>query len=973
MSSYDVTQVGKPSIKDHPYYAEMTTALLLGFGFLGPELTAAAAIAFHGWLSWEKTTTGSGYIITRPILPLKSAIQDGPLNVHTGLSSSLDVPSSSSDQLDPEIVESEQDGKNCDDVTKQLKAKVSELEEKFLLAQCELQFSQTRLDEQDKSEQKARARAVEVEKKNGALNNLLGNRLAEIRDLKTEMRALQAQTASVPFPFAGRTLRHPQDLQAKFTRCHEFNRGQNLEGLPVEIEQQLLNAKYRGFTLEAEQGDVQYILVDIQEPQSVYCLPLHNQILFTMGGDRPTGYALQPGVTMDDILPEVQDHFRYEVEFGGMFSRCIVRSTKPLVNVEFDYTMHRSDREFPLSMEEHLECQNMTDVQLDTLAPLARHHRKHLGLKASLLIVNKQCSPWAALRACDELPVVDGYAGEHSLVRNGDRNCWDFHVLHISQGERVELLVDDVAAYLAEAQPWHDYEQEFLSDGKWDTHPVIPETYLLSNEHVKELGFIRRLTRQPDGQNWITPICPEWIHLQPKWEASKQRPTELQHPVRDAIDPVHFYREAMNIEVVQNYVPEDEMRDLQVAIDWAQVCFGSESEHNLCHCEYAEPASMCCHCNLKFLKFDGLVEEREQSCQDWLDSLPYEYTGCAQNGEDTYTWAGEKWLNSFLHEYVGCSVSGVCIFEWTGEIAFKNAGTLYTEEHEVSFMGLEATSDAVPSDEEMPLPVGPWTGKSETIKGRYIRGGHLMIDASRIEWVRIFPLTGHYMVRAKVFNKIQRFGMPGKQYKEIDPGWMEFCHQKEALTSKIEHSDVGAVIHTRTLVDKMIIDYSLPFVMEEPVRYDITMGQAYDDFDFQELCHLDENQVAQFLPMFWDGHNDFYDKVGRIETLCPWRFKFFDDNGKATIPAPRTYKVVHPQRPRNPNKPRKQGPKPKTTNGDLNPIATAWESTYARLAKEAPLSSYDQAPSLTSVSSSDRSDSQPSTPEPTFTISGPWK
>lgn len=31
-----------------------------------------------------------------------------------------------------------------------------------------------------------------------------------------------------------------------------------------------------------------------------------------------------------------------------------------------------------------------------------------------------------------------------------------------------------------------------------------------------------------------------------------------------------------------------------------------------------------------------------------------------------------------------------------------------------------------------------------------------MIDASQFEWIRIFPLTVHYMIRAKTINKVQR-------------------------------------------------------------------------------------------------------------------------------------------------------------------------------------------------------------------------
>lgn len=112
--------------------------------------------------------------------------------------------------------------------------------------------------------------------------------------------------------------------------------------------------------------------------------------------------------------------------------------------------MRLNGREFPSNMEQHLQCQNATDMQLDTLTPFARYHRKHLGFKSSLLTVNKQCSPFAALKACKNLPVLDGYAGDH--------NSWEFHVLHMSEGVPVELLVNDVAEYLAETQPWQDGE-----------------------------------------------------------------------------------------------------------------------------------------------------------------------------------------------------------------------------------------------------------------------------------------------------------------------------------------------------------------------------------------------------------------------------------------------------------------------------------------------------------------------------------
>lgn len=152
----------------------------------------------------------------------------------------------------------------------------------------------------------------------------------------------------------------------------------------------------------------------------------------------------------------------------------------------------------------------------------------------------------------------------------------------------------------------------------------------------------------------------------------------------------------------------------------------------------------------------------------------------------------------------------------------------------------------------------------------------------------------------------------------------------------------------------MIIDYSLPFITNQPVRYDITTGEAYDEFDIQELCHLKDSQVSQILSIFRGGKSKCHDKIGQIETLCLWEYKFYDENGKATIliPWPRTYKVVHPH-PRKPNASRKQkseSAQKKTTRKEIG------------------------APSLTPDNSSgDSSDSQPPTPELTSTKSGASK
>lgn len=243
----------------------------------------------------------------------------------------------------------------------------------------------------------------------------------------------------------------------------------------------------------------------------------------------------------------------------------------------------------------------------------------------------------------------------------------------------------------------------------------------------------------------------------------------------------------MNIVSTNVFGEEEEERDLTLA-DGRSFhasgfsAFSNDGSELVCVCEFAQPGYMCLPCSVKFLDVDPRLEERAKTCQNWLNSLSYEYTGCAMNGEDTYNWDGEKWLNSLLHEYVGRPENGGSIFNWKGEIAFECAGTLYLQEHHVSFMGLAATPDAVAPGEDMSLPVGSWTGKSEIIMGRYMQGGHLMIDASRIEWIRIFPLTGHYMICAKTVNKVQRFVVPGEVYKENHPGWEEFCDQKEGLS-----------------------------------------------------------------------------------------------------------------------------------------------------------------------------------------------
>lgn len=161
--------------------------------------------------------------------------------------------------------------------------------------------------------------------------------------------------------------------------------------------------------------------------------------------------------------------------------------------------------------------------------------------------------------------------------------------------------------------------------------------------------------------------------------------------------------------------------------------------------------------------------------------------------------------------------------------------------------------------------------------------------------------------------------------------------------------------------------------MDHPVRYGITMGEAYSDSEFQDFCHLDEKQVGQIMPQFRDGGNDFHDKVGRIETLCPWKYMFYDENGRATIPAAPTYTVSRPQRLRDPDAPREQKPMPKSkdTNVKLAPQETTPKPTWAQVAKQALPPRDRKTPSLTpDDSSEDSSGSNPTTPEPTATLGG---
>lgn len=112
MSSSHRIRTGEPSIKHHPYYAEAATAVLLGFGFLGPELIAAVAIAVHGWFNWEKAATSSAKTHSRPLPLSRPANQDGPQHIHTALATPQDASSHLSLQLELEFTEQEPEEPN---------------------------------------------------------------------------------------------------------------------------------------------------------------------------------------------------------------------------------------------------------------------------------------------------------------------------------------------------------------------------------------------------------------------------------------------------------------------------------------------------------------------------------------------------------------------------------------------------------------------------------------------------------------------------------------------------------------------------------------------------------------------------------------------------------------------------------------------------------------------------------------------
>lgn len=993
MSSSDLIQVAKPSIKDHPCYAEAATTILLGLGFLGPELTAAVAIVVHGWFSWEKPATSLAETQSHP-LPLSTAMNQGctqhiqavpiisreassastllpgleiteqglnkrdehtePLQLHLStfrapkaipiinlpqaslLASAPASPSSRQESLSealPNFVlehqlrasmrlrakraafliswqpqvnqlhrqlslaqsqkhEAEQISVNADIPVRGLESTILERDETILKQDQKSQELMTRLHsiEQLSNAREAHYKTLETEvgdlrdclqllqdreqeneqlrtEVNGLQNcrfmlqnqqreidesrievgrsrQVLQDRNLENQQLKTQVAELKAQLfRSQEISLRPQTLKSEpivQDLQvleANNTIFQQLLRdGQNLDGLPAELRNQLYNARGSRLRLEANVGEVQYILVDGHKPQMGYYFPVYNQLLITSGGSSPIIYtALKPGVTMDSVPRDIQARCGYEIELGPMFPRCILRLTEPLVNAHFDYMIRygpnqSDDAEFPTSWGEYLACQLGTDLNYTYNVPFADFHRKHLGVKATVQIVNKQCFPFTNLENREAASIIDGYTGPQSLVRNGDRASWEFDMIHKVGGEETKLRSVDAAGYLAQLQPWHDEEITW-----W---PENLPVYDLPWEELQRHGF-----KSLHGRAAV-------------WEASKQIPTESQHRVRDAIDPTHLYSQRMNIVSTNLFDEKEEERDLALAngrsfhaSQFSVGAFNNGSNVDCC-CEFEQPGYICGSC---YMKFHGSWRQLGRRCQKWVEKLPCKCTGLAGNGDR--------------------------LFKWKGKIAFKNKGTLTEHvaadrdvaEHDVSFMGLEATPEAVAPGEDMPLPVEPWTGEPTTIKGRYIRGGHLMVDSIGIEWIRFFPLTGNYIVSAKIINKIQRFGVPGEVYKENHPGWKEFCVQNEALTCRIEHPEVGAVLHTRTYVDKMIIDHSLPFMMDHSVRYDITRGQAYDEFDMQEIYHLDDSKRSQLLPIFGNGEDNFRDKVGGIETLCPRR------------------------------------------------------------------------------------------------------
>lgn len=183
--------------------------------------------------------------------------------------------------------------------------------------------------------------------------------------------------------------------------------------------------------------------------------------------------------------------------------------------------------------------------------------------------------------------------------------------------------------------------------------------------------------------------------------------------------------------------------------------YGCFSDYTACQCEISK---FCLNCSLNFQGLNLVWSIRqEQNCRKWLDSLSYERTGSAEIEEGTY--------------------------DWNGDVAFRPVDSMNGDQghdgltlmdYDVSFMDLADTPDPVAPDNDIPLLVSPWTGKLERAIGRYHRQGHLMVDCEGLQWIRLFPLTGHHIVCAKAITKVQRFGMPQETYKQDHLGWEEF-------------------------------------------------------------------------------------------------------------------------------------------------------------------------------------------------------
>lgn len=312
-----------------------------------------------------------------------------------------------------------------------------------------------------------------------------------------------------------KTVSHQEGVFAKHTQFDPLSGDRrNFTGLPLELQERLCNANGCRISLETNEGEVHYILVNVDEPQAMHCFPLINQILITSNGNSPDTYnALEPGATIDQIPVEDQQLYRYEIELGDLFPRCVLRLSKPLVNGHFDYVVRTYgksatgslvENEFPSTMEDHLACQSGRELGLHL--DFAKYPRKQLGIKASRQVVNKECSTFALLMASENfgLAVLDGYTHPASLVRNGDRASWGFEMIHIAGGQKTQLRSNDVTGYLTEVQPWHEEIPSF-SAGVSSRLPQYPECYLYSWEYHQQRGaqptYPKRRSGKPSSCN----------------------------------------------------------------------------------------------------------------------------------------------------------------------------------------------------------------------------------------------------------------------------------------------------------------------------------------------------------------------------------------------------------------------------------------------------------------------------------------